>query len=156
MNGRDLHDLSDGRLCCDEGEQSGAAILPLDRGLGLKKKDFGASTRGVEDAKLQTSAGSRCVGGPESTVGHDVGSGWERSIRQSDCSREDAKDNDDASRTNECSDETDPNDVVWCDDAPNAEGPVVRGHGRFLGGTRPKQEPTTKEKVRSKGRERHF
>ena len=151
MNGRDLHDLSDGTLCCDEGERSGAAILPLNRGLGLKKKDFGALTRDVEDAKLQTSAESLCIGGPESAVGRDVGSGWERSIRQSDCSREDAKDNDDASRTNECLDKTDPNDdAVWCDDAPNAEGPVVRGHGRFLGGTRLKQEPTTKEKVQSK------
>ena len=30
MNGRDLHDLGNGRLCYDEGERSGAAILHLD------------------------------------------------------------------------------------------------------------------------------
>ena len=110
MNGRDMHDLGDGRLCQDEGERSGAAILPLNRGLGLKMNDFRELTRGDEDAKLQTSAGSRCVGGPESAVGRDVGSGWEGSIQQSDCSRKDAKDNDDASCTNKCLDETDPND----------------------------------------------
>ena len=80
MNGHDLHDLGDGRLCYDKGEWSGAAILPLNRGLGLNRRNFGASTRDDEDAKLQMSAGSRCVGGPESTVGHDVGSGWEHSI----------------------------------------------------------------------------